>query len=325
MSQPQTKIRFGVVGTGRMGENHLRKYVTRTDIDFVGFFDHNATRSKEISEKYLVKSFSNLEQFLFEVDAISVVTATPHLFPIAKKALENGVHVLVEKPMTESVQEAQELGDIAKRNGLQLHVGFLERFRLRAMLAGIPTFIPTQIQLYRFNTSIGREPDRDVVSDLMVHDIDLANFLAKGKLISHVVAGATVMTANWDEALATLVFDSGTVAHISTSRVASNLARGMRLVGHGTSIELDFVFNTVRGIYREASGATKRIDLSLNQLDPLNEEISAFIACVKGEPQEHVSADAARETVRTSQLLLRSLQDSRPSAKPTVPEPSVIL
>lgn len=295
-----------------MGENHLRKYLQRSDIELVGFHDHNAARSKDIAEKYHLKSFDSLDVLLFEVDAVSIAAATVHLFPIAKKALESGVHVLVEKPLTESPDEAQELVEIARRNKLQLHVGFLERFRLKTMLAGIPSFVPTHIQLHRLNTSVGREPDRDVITDLMVHDIDLAQSLAGGKLLSHVVSASTVTTANWDEAQAILVFDSGTVATIATSRVASTLSRGMRILGHGASIELDFVFNTVRGVYREASGAPKRLDLALNQLDPLNEEISAFISCVNGAPQDHVSAEDARETIKTSQLLLHTLKKPVP-------------
>lgn len=312
MSIPQTKTRFAVIGTGRMGENHLKKYLQRTDIELVGFHDHNVARSKDVSERYAVKSFENLDELFFEVDAVSIATATGHLYPIAKRALESGVHVLVEKPLTESPQEAQELVEIARRNKLQLHVGFLERFRLKTMLAGIPKFVPTHVQLYRLNTSVGREPDRDVITDLMVHDIDLAQALAGGKLISHVVSASAVTTATWDEAQATLVFDSGTVATISTSRVASTLARGMRIIGRGASIELDFVFNTVRGVYREASGAPKRVDLSLNQLDPLNEEISSFVSCVNGIAQDHVSAEDARETIKTSQLLLQTLKKPAP-------------
>lgn len=314
------KTRFGVVGTGRMGENHLKKYLQRNDIELVGFHDHNPARAKEISEKYLLKSFSNLDLLLFEVDAISIASATGHLFPIAKKALEGGVHVLVEKPLTERPEEALELAEIAKRNDLQLHVGFLERFRLRTMLAGIPRFTPTHLQLYRLNTSVGREPDRDVITDLMVHDIDLAQSLGGGKIVSHLVSAAAVTTATWDEAQATLVFDSGTVATISTSRVASTLARGMRIVGHGVCIELDFVFNTVRGTFRDVSGAPQRLDLALDQLDPLNEEISAFISCVNGAPQDYVSAKDASETIKTSQLLLQSLK--RPVS--TGPKPNIV-
>jgi len=295
-----------------MGENHLKKYLSLPNVEVVGFYDNNLSRAKEVSEQYQLTAFNDLETLFYEADAVSIATATPFHFSVAKKALESGVHILVEKPVTETSGEADELIEIALRNGLQFQVGYVERFRLLALLADLPAFVPTHIQLGRLNTSLGREPDRDVITDLMVHDIDLSNFLMRDIPSSHMVSACSVLTGNWDEALATLVYPSGTVATITSSRVASTLARGLRILGEGTSLDLDFVKNTVKGFYRDPAGVTRGFEKTYQPLDPLLNEISAFVSCIQGVERIHVTGREAKLVGETAMALLESL----PSAKP---------
>lgn len=288
-------IRVGVVGAGKMGEYHLRKYLELAQLEapafeLVGFYEVDDERATAISEKYGVQRIPSLRTLFYEVDAVSIACPTPMHYSVTRMALESGVHCLVEKPLTDSLGETDELIAIAERNSLELHVGLVERFRLNALLRGLPRMPLSHIQSFRLNTAIGREPERDVITDLMIHDLDLVYALAGGDVLSHTISAEPIVTRNLDDAQVFLSFRSGINCHVAASRIARKLARGIRLVGPDVLYEVDFVENKVSGFFRDAEGNLQDVAVTVPDLDPLKIELSSFLSCVSGIPAPHVSA-----------------------------------
>lgn len=316
------KIKVGVIGVGRMGEFHLRKYAARPDVELVGFFESDPERAREISAKYSVPAIPSVEILLYEVDAVTIASPTSTHFTVAKKALESGVHVLVEKPIAGTETEARELAALAARLRLQLHVGMVERFRVMSLLRELPARNPRFVQCFRFNTSPGREPGAlDVIADLTIHDIDLALYLCKEKVAAELHSSSIVATERVDEIDAKLLFKSGASASLATSRVAFAQRRSLRIVGDGFLYELDLGTNSVKGFSKSSEGVVQEFNYEKKDLDALNEEISAFLAAIRGEEAAHVSAQEAADALAVVAALQgdsSSFPASRRRARPSL-------
>lgn len=274
MSAP-TKV--GIIGVGRMGTYHLRKYLSLPNVEVVGFYEANEARAAEVAKEFNVPFQPDLATLLFETDGVSVTSPTSTHVPLAKQALEAGTHVLIEKPLALDLKEGADLVRLAEHQKLILQVGFVERFRVNACLKTHLTGEIRYLEIQRHNSSLGRESDLDVIDDLLVHDLDLARSLMGDSPIFISATGAVVATQKFDIATARLDFPEGRHANLSASRVASHPNRALQILTSRESIFVDLIQNRVEVV---PAGGAPRVS-QLENYDALHDEISSFITSVQ--------------------------------------------
>ena len=300
-------MKVAVIGVGYLGKFHAQKYANLEGVKLIGVCDSNLDQAKLIAKELKTKAFNDYQQLADKVDAVSIVTPTQLHFQIAKFFLTNKVHVLVEKPITSKVVEADELIKIAQDEQLVLQVGHLERFNPALMKASElldkPSFIETQ-RLSSFNP---RGADVNVILDLMIHDIDIIQNLLACGIKSIQTIGVPVLTKEVDICNARLEFDNGCVANVSASRVSSKSERKMRIFQENTYMSVDFQEKTL-SIYRNESQKTDIPDqtsissqiMTFNKSDAILDEIISFIETIKAEGKPVVSGIDGRAALLTA-------------------------
>ena len=226
MSDKKPKI--GVVGAGHLGKHHIKHLSNHKGVDFVGVFDTNEDSLKNICDEFSVRPFKNLEELISLCDAVNIVTPTNTHFDIARKFLNQMKDVFIEKPITNTVEEALSLIDLAKTNECILQVGHIERFnptinKLKELVDN-----PHYIEIERLAPFQARGTEVPVVLDLMVHDIDLILEMVNSPLESVQASGAKMMSNTIDLAHAHIKFQNGVVANLKSSRIAQNYIRKIR-------------------------------------------------------------------------------------------------
>lgn len=283
MASKQERLRAGVVGAGVFGGFHAAKYAAHERAELVGVYEPEGDKARLLAEKHGAKAYDNLARLIEDCDAVTVASPAVHHFEAAAAALAQDRHVLVEKPIASSVEEARELIGLAASHGCVLQVGHQERFVFNAMgLFAVPDR-PTRIVASRMGPPSERCLDVSVTLDLMVHDLDLAIALAGGAVRSVDGQVDEGRFGTPDVARAKLVFDNGCIAELEASRVHHERDRKMR-VEYGTGVlEIDFVAKTFEN--------TTPYDLNPDfaddpaAKDSLGANVNAFIASVlDGEP-----------------------------------------
>ncbi len=278
-NHPKTKV--GIIGVGRMGVLHLQKFMQLSGTEVTGVFDTNEGRRNAISRDYCIPVYTCLSDLLFESDAVVIATPTASHGEIAKQALDAGVHVLIEKPMTLRIEEAEELVSNSKKRGLVLQVGFLERFRFSSLLEGVPIREITGLNSYRHTTGPGRDLELDVIMDLLIHDLDLALSIA-GKFPSEVYAkGFSVQGSKMDFATVQLIFGKGASFLMQASRISVLPRRSMDLWATGFFVSLDFTSNAVAWYTDNKRNDVKIPSTIRTTLDPLALQSENFIESVR--------------------------------------------
>ncbi|MCS7205182.1 MAG: Gfo/Idh/MocA family oxidoreductase [Leptospiraceae bacterium] len=291
------KIKLGIVGVGHMGQYHVNVAISIPKIEVVGVYDVDKARLKEISEKFYVKPYDNLDALIRDSDALIIAVPTKFHFELAKKCLESEKHILVEKPITETVREAEELIELAEKKGLILQVGHVERFNgaileIKKIIEN-PYFIETK-RLSPFNPRVN---DIGVVLDLMIHDLDIILNLIPSEIRSIYARGIKAITKYEDLATATIQFESGTIANLVASRVTQNKIRTLTITQEKSYVVLNFATQDI-DIYRMASSAylMTREELKYKQEsfvekifvhkdNPLKLEHLHFIHCILGQEE----------------------------------------
>ncbi len=332
-------IRVGVVGAGALGYHHTRILRAVPGATLVGFHDANAERAATVSSELGVQSFASLDALLDDVHAVTIAVPTPAHFAVAAPALERGLHVLVEKPIAATLDEADELLAIAKRTGAVISTGHIERFN-RAVRGALPYVeSPRFIESDRLAPFNPRGSDVAVVLDLMIHDIDLVRtFVGRG--ISSVSAvGVPVLTPFVDIANARLTFDSGAVANITASRVSRERMRKLRIFQQSGYLSLDLAAGTgeiyrlrrdvdLAALVRDARGAqaiesyVERIALDAPEGEPLRLELEAFVRAVGGDGPPAVTGDDGREALAVALTIVHDIE--RTGARLTGAPPRVM-
>ena len=222
-------MKISIIGAGYLGNFHCKLLKQNQQVDFVGLFDANSERAKQISQEYNVKSFATVEETVLKSDAVFIVVPTVHHFEIAKLCLENGKHCFIEKPVTSTASEAKQLVEIAKQNPkLKIKIGHIERFNPAMKEASKYDLNPMFIEAHRLSQFRPRATDISVVHDLMIHDIDLALWLVKSKIKTISANGISVITNTVDIANARLCFENGAVANLTASRLSATPLRKIR-------------------------------------------------------------------------------------------------
>jgi predicted dehydrogenase len=234
-------LTVGVAGLGHLGSLHAKMLSTAEGASLTAVFDSNADRCAEIAKLYDARACSSLEELLGQVDAVSIATPTSNHFDTAARAIQAGKHVFLEKPITETVQQARELNAMADERGVVIQVGHIERFNPAIVALDTLELAPLFIESHRLAQFNPRGTDVAVVLDLMIHDIDIILALVKSEVTSIDASGLAVVSDTADIANARLKFANGCVANITASRISQNRMRKMRLFQRSAYISIDFL------------------------------------------------------------------------------------
>ncbi len=320
-----TPVRFGVVGAGSLGYHHARIARDLPGLVFRGSFQANAERAGTVSRDLGIRAYPTLDALLDDVDAVSIVTPTPAHNAVAMRALERVKHLLIEKPITVTLEEADELLALAERQGVLVQIGHVERFnraiRAAQPLVDRPLFIDSD-RLAPFNP---RGSDVAVVLDLMIHDIDLVLTLIGGGVRDVTAAGVGVLTPSIDIANARVTFDSGAVATITASRVSKERMRKLRIFQRNGYLSLDLGAGTGE-LYRlredvdlptlitqaqPLEAFVERIPLEAPEGEPLRLELESFAEALRGRAPVVVSGRAGREALAVALRIVADIERSR--------------
>ena len=234
------KLKIGVLGAGHLGKIHLRLLQESSAYELVGFYDSQPQIAAKISREFGYRSFSKVDSLLDEVDVIDIVTPTISHFELGKKALEKGLHIFLEKPITATVEEANELVSLAKAKGLLGMVGQVERFNPALMAANPYINTPMFIETHRLAEFNPRGTDVSVVLDLMIHDIDAILSVVQSKVIDVQASGVSIISETPDIANARLRFENGCVANLTASRISMKTMRKSRFFQRDAYVSVDF-------------------------------------------------------------------------------------
>lgn len=296
-----SRIRTAVIGVGYLGKFHADKYAASEGAELVAVVDADPARLAEVSGLLGVRSVPDYRELAGQVDAVSIVVPTKGHFEVAEFFLSQGVHVLLEKPMTATLDEAKELNRIASEKGLVLQIGFLERFNPVYAALRNSMSAPRFIEASRIGPFKARGTDVSIILDLMIHDIDVILSLVKSPIREIRATGAPVYSNNIDIANARLEFENGCVANITASRISLKSERRMRIFQNDSYLNVDF---QDRKIVRLSKGEGEQMpgvpnlakdEQSFPQVDPLMSEVQAFLesVCV-GKPPLVSGEDGAR-------------------------------
>lgn len=296
------KIKVAVVGVGFFGERHAKTYFELPEAELIGVVDPNIERAKEIAHQFHCEAFADVAGLFGRIDAASIVTHTLAHHETAKRLLSEGIDILIEKPMTATLSEADEINHLSHQKAHIVQVGHIERFNPAFHKLKEHVVSPRFIECHRAGPFLNRATDVSVVLDLMIHDIDLILSMIPSE-IKHIDAvGTSVITNEIDIANARLSFVNGTVANITASRVSEEPVRKIRIFQEEDYLSLNFLRQELTVHQRierpgEAWPSVIAETLTCEKRDPLKDELSAFIKSVETRSPPVVSGREARRTL----------------------------
>jgi predicted dehydrogenase len=306
------RIKVGVVGVGYLGEHHTRIYGTLPNAELVGVSDTNEKRGAEIAEKYNTKYFHNFEQLLDRVDAVSIAVPTKYHFNIAQVALQKNTHLLVEKPIAKSVEEAEEIVRLSQGKKLSLHVGHIEWFNPALLTIKDKIQTPLFIESHRLHQFNPRGTDVAVVLDLMIHDLDIVLHFVRSPIRRIDALGVPVLTDTEDLANARIEFENGTVANLNASRVSRENQRKIRFYQKNTYITVDTLNRKVE-IYRKNNGkegpVIVRSDPPISKEEPLALELKSFLLSIEGGTSDLTTGKEGLFVLETAHKILKMIRE----------------
>lgn len=309
-------MKVGVIGVGYLGRFHAQKYAAMEDVDLVGVADADPARARQIAEECSTASFADYRELLPQVDAVSIVVPTSLHHEVGKVCLQQGVDVLMEKPITTTLSEADDLIHLAREHGRILQVGHLERFN-PAVLAMQPLLThPLFIEAHRIAVFKERGTDVDVVLDLMIHDIDIVLSIVKAPIVSILTAGAPVVTQHTDIANARLIFANGCTANITVSRISMDNMRRMRIFQPGQYLSVDFGKKEVMSVRLKpgATGAAPVPEISksgFQDQDALELELRDFVQHVRDRSRPAVAGEEGRRALDVALQVVEQIESNR--------------
>ena len=294
------KVKVGVVGVGALGQHHARVYASLPEATLVGLVDTLPGRAQELAQSLGIQAFNDRRELFGKVDAVSIATPTTLHASIGEEFLNEGVHVLVEKPISHSLQEAGRLIQAAERNHCVLQVGHLERFNPAVRSARDVVRQPRFIEAHRMGLFSSRSLDIDVILDLMIHDLDIISLLVPSRPANIHAVGIPILTERIDIANARIQFEDGCVANVTASRVSMEKIRKLRFFHAREYVSLDYTKQEVAifSLQPSVDGEFPQIvgrRLTPERLNPLEEELRAFLLASRGvRPVECTGAEGKR-------------------------------
>jgi len=301
-----SKIRAAVIGVGYLGRFHAQKYAQLPVCELVAVVDGREEVRKAVAGELGTQALADYRALLGKVDAVSVVTPTPAHFEIADAFLAAGAHVLVEKPITETPEQARALIALAVKSNRILQVGHLERFNAAVLAADPHISSPRFMECTRLAPYKERGTDVNVVLDLMIHDIDLVQSLAASEVVSIDAIGTSVFSGEIDIANARIRFANGCVANVTASRVSMKTERKLRIFEDAAYISLDLQ-QKILTLIRKRDGEPQPGQLPVNieeanleQGDALKSEIESFLDCIRNHKRPLVSGEDGLRALETA-------------------------
>jgi predicted dehydrogenase len=317
MKQKTYPLRVGVIGVGYLGKFHAEKYAHIDDVELVGIVDIDTERAEAVAKQFGARAFSDYRDLMGSVDAVSIVVPTVQHFEISRAFLENGVDVLVEKPMTVTLAEADELIELSKSKGLIIQVGHLERFN--PAVVALRDFVkkPMFIESHRLSLYNERGTDVSVVLDLMIHDIDIILNFVKSEVKSIHAAGIAVISDHVDIANARLGFSSGCVANVTASRISMKNERKIRLFQKDAYISVDFADHEITVVQKNSTGSNAGLipGMGIKQMcftkgDALDDELRSFVGAVVSRKAPEVTGQVGRDALNIALSIMEQIHQS---------------
>ncbi len=311
---PILKPRIGVVGVGHLGQHHVKHYQKLSSATLVGVFDTDMNRANEIASTYDTTAFPSVNELLNSCDAVSIVTPTVQHASVAETCIRAGKHVFIEKPITTTVDEADTLIHQADKNGVIIQVGHIERLNPALRALGDYALNPKYIEVQRLAPYTARGTDVPVVLDLMIHDIDIILALVSSPVKSIHASGVSLMTDSVDIANARIRFENGTVASMTSSRIAKDKVRKTKIFQKDMYVTIDFLLGLTE-VYRVMSDKNPKAILTaplseennhreiayekppVISADAMQLELANFIASIQGKEIPIVDGIAGREAL----------------------------
>jgi predicted dehydrogenase len=301
------RIRVGIVGVGYLGTQHARilSYLEEADLQAVADIDFQ--KALQIGNRHGVRYFENYEDMIDEIDAAVVATDTSAHFQVSENLLRHGKHVLVEKPITETVAQGERLVELAAKKNLILQVGHLERFNPAVEAVENLISDPRFIEVQRLGSFSARSLDIDVVLDLMIHDLDIILALIKDEVVAIKSSGIHVVSEKTDIANARLEFKSGCVATLTASRVHQGKVRKLRIFEPTSYYSIDYIDQEVK-VFPLDGRQTDIKTLKIQKDEPLKKELKNFLDCVETGKRTKVTGE---EGLRALKLAYDVIRESR--------------
>jgi predicted dehydrogenase len=305
-------IRVGVVGVGSIGKNHARICAELKDIEFAAVYDINSEAARNVGRHYHVRVAESLDELISLVDAATVAASTRAHFEIGCRLLEARKHVLIEKPITETPEQAEKLVRLARERSLILQVGHVERFNpvMRALQERITR--PRFIEVHRLSPYPFRSLEIGVVLDLMIHDLEIILHLVRSPVKSIDAVGVPVLSKSEDIANTRIRFENGCVANITASRITPKKMRKIRVFQEDAYLSLDYQNQSVK-MYRLVDGKIKREKVAIEKDEPLKRELQSFIECANGGQQPLVSGSEAAAALELAIRITEMIEEFRAS------------
>ncbi len=305
------KVRVGVVGVGSLGQHHARVYASLPEADLIGVVDALPGRAEEVARPLGTRVFPGYSHLFGKVDAVSIATPTTLHAEIGEQFLKEGIHVLVEKPIAHTLEDADRLIQAARQNGRVLQVGHLERFNPAVIQLREIVKKPRFFEAHRMGLFSPRSLDIDVILDLMIHDLDIICLLVPSPVAQVSAVGIAILTNRIDIANTRIRFEDGCVANVTASRVSMEKIRKLRLFQKQEYISLDYTRQDVAVFslnYRSGAGTgipeIVSRKLTPEKKEPLQQELSAFLRAARGlEPVECSGKDGRRALALALQIL----------------------
>jgi predicted dehydrogenase len=317
-------IKAGVIGVGYLGRFHAQKYAAMEEVELIGVVDVDPKRAAQIADECSTAAFTNYQELLDGVDAVSIVVPTKYHHEVAMACLEKKIDILVEKPITTSIEEADELVKLAEKNGCILQVGHLEQFNPAVMAMKPLLTHPLFIEAHRISVFKNRGTDVDVVLDLMIHDIDIILSIVDAPLKTIHTVGAPVITKLTDIANARLIFENGCTANVTVSRISMDNIRRMRIFQPGTYLSVDFTKKEIMSVkLKKLEGNIPIPDITkqcFSDQDILELELKDFITNVRNRTIPKVSGHEGRRALDIALQVVAQINENRASMEHTLSE-----
>lgn len=324
-------VKIGVVGVGHLGRWHVQQLKLIPDAHLVGIFDIDQERAKEIEKEFQVKNYPSFKKLLAEVDSLTIVTPTVSHYQYALEALNAGKHIFIEKPITETVEQGEEIVNIAESPNLKLQVGHIERFNPAILALGDIKIDPLFIESHRLSNFNPRGTDVAVVLDLMIHDIDLILSFVHSPVINIDASGVPIISPTEDIANCRINFENGAVANVTASRISTRKMRKMRFFQPNAYISVDFLEGASE-VYQLTNPGTpiEGNDLAISlgtmgegenakeirytrfektDVNPLNHELNLFIQSIIHDKSVALDGKQGVRALRVAKSILKNIEE----------------
>lgn len=311
------KLRLGVVGVGYLGKFHAEKYARMPDVELVGVVDSSKSQADEIAKNLGTQAFYDHKELVDHLDAVSIAVPTEYHYEVSKDFLNHDVDVLIEKPMTSTLEQADKLLALAEQRGCIIQVGHLERYNPAVVALQDVVDSPRFIESHRLSIFKERGLDVSVVLDLMIHDIDIILNFVRSKIKNIYAAGVPVISNNADIANARLEFENGCIANVTASRISMKNERKIRMFQKNAYVSVDFAKREITVVHPDGTPNTGIIpgmtvdQRCFSQADALDDELKSFVKAVIQRQSPEVTGQMGRDALKIALSIMDQINQTR--------------